>query len=332
MADPVVPEAPPQVQAAPQQEPQLSPRAAEEATRAQIAERVMARVQPEAGGDGTGSPATAPPQGAPGDGAGGETPGDGSQPGAGGTDAAEIPTDPAKFREYLAAREEELEQRARERLDNQKRSLLGSVQAEQRRARNSQLLTELEELSDESLRDRIKDPEVAAALAEVAASESAVVEEQARQYVMSKTMPQMFAAGARIVEAGGADLIATFNDQAKIAEINAREDGVWGFVVDEAIAAGGKQAVEKFKKSAEYAKAIQDAKDQAVHDALGGIGAQPARDSRAAPGGTAVPQGATAQERAVMRARERFGADAPTVDLEELAQLQGGRRRTAVRN
>jgi hypothetical protein len=112
----------------------------------------------------------------------------------------------------------------------------------------------------------------------------------------------------------------------KAQEIADSELGAFGWLVTQALEAGGKQAVEKFKGSAEYKNAIAAAAKAAVQDALPQMGGRPERGTGTRPPSTTpqAPEGSTPEERAVLRAAAATGRS--DFDITELSGVRRGRR------
>lgn len=196
-------------------------------------------------------------------------------------------SDPAAFQSWLDARDAKRQADFDARMENQRKSLTGSFQAERQRERRQALLGELDGMDPVERDERLRtDPEAAQANAERAQQSGGANEEAARTYAFTKQAPLIFNAASAIKDAGGPDIEEVFGDAARAAEIAQRPNGVFGWLVDTAIEHGGKAAVEKYKNSAEYKNALEDARQQAVRDAFPGMGAPPARGSGTRPAST----------------------------------------------
>lgn len=236
--------------------------------------------------------------------------------------------DPTAFAAWLDARDARAERTAKERLDNQRRSILGDVEAERRRNSNEALLKELDELDDEELADRIRsgDRKAIEAIATRVQSSGADVQAAAKMEVVTQQVPLMLQAAKRIADAGGPSLHAMLADPdgAEYQAMVKAEGGVFAWLTEQAWQAGGKDAVTRFKQSAEYRNAIEQAKQDAVRDGYSRIGGPPPRDDARPPNLKVAPaQYDNPRQRAVARAMQMTGVN--DVDIDEF----NPRRRTA---
>lgn len=306
---------------------------------AALRERVLATVSQELGVPVPGSEdATAATGSTPsGDGAPAST-----DPPEGGDAGGEAPdpdgpaplNDPAAFAAWLTARDTRISTEHEERMTNQRRSILGSVQAEQERGRQAALLRELDSLTDTELADRVrdgKDPQAVAALAARATENGAVSEEAARTYALTRQAPMIFKAAEAIKAAGGLDINEVFADAAKAQEIADSPGGVFGWLTTAALEAGGTAAVEKFKRSVEYKKALTDAAENAVRDAFPRMGTPPARPTGTQPPSTTAPQldSDNPRVRAAARAAARLGVAFDPTGLSGGGRIGGRRQQVA---
>lgn len=315
------PEGTPEVQApsAPQSEDSLR-----ESVIAHAAEVMRERAgEPEATGEATGekTPAAADGTKAP-EGADSSTP------------TADAPplTDPAAFQAWLDARDARQTADHAAAMEQQKRSITGSFQAEAKRARDSALLKELDEMDPADLGERLrdgKDAEAASVLAQRAQDAGAVNIEGARNYALQTQAPMIFSAAEAIKTAGGPDINEVFADAAKAEQIGQHPAGVFGWLTETALETGARQGVEKFKASAEYRSALEAAADAAIKNAFPNIGTPPIRGTGTRPASTTPGAVEYADDRAaaVAAAARRMEASGRHVDVDPNEFARGRGRR-----
>lgn len=232
---------------------------------------------------------------------------------------------PAYLEKRAAAEAAKLEEVVRERLDNQRRSMIGENEAWKEQQRQQTRLTELLEMSDEDLAALVKtDQDAAQILAAHTAAGDPEVEARAIIKVAERTTPQMFAAAKIIAERGGPDLEAIMAKGEGTPEFDAMrnpEASVYGWLVEQA----STTAVEEFKKSPEFKAALEEARTQGKNDAVGGLG-QPAAAERGVPSRKGQePLSDDPKVRAVQRAAAATGAT--DVDYDEIGAGNGRRSR-----
>ncbi len=185
---------------------------------------------------------------------------------------------------------DEGEVKTRERLDNQKRSMVGEITAERARneaataqVRQTAMLRELDELResdpDAFTRRVTDDPEASKALNErhspvVTAEQQKVLIEQAKLEVVTFQGPQMFMA------LDGLEKVAAEQGDEWQKAVDPATGGIFGHIAREKLAEGIELGVEKFKKSAAYKDELSKAEQRGKQDALteSGMGSPPAND------------------------------------------------------
>ncbi len=184
----------------------------------------------------------------------------------------------------------EQETNARERLDNQKRSMVGEFNAERERSqaetaqvRQAAMVRELDELREQdpdAFTKRVTDDrEAAEALAArhqpvVSAEQLTAIQEQAKLEITKFQAPLMFTALPSIEAA------ATAGGEEWQKIIDPATGGPFGHIAREKFAEGEEAGVEKFKKSAAYKDEITKAEQRGKQDALAesNLGSPPAND------------------------------------------------------
>lgn len=315
MPDPVAPEADQQVQATPLDR---------DAMRTQAMERA-AEAFPD---EDTGTPTAAGGTGAAGSGAE-ETSGGGSADDAkgptgpaGAPDPSDVedepPTEPAALKTWLAERDAKIEAGWKERMENQKRSLVGSFNKEKEEGKLAGTLRELDDLDDDELADRVKkDPDAALALAIRARAGDPVITSAAQKIVTEQTIPRIFAAAEAIKAAGGPDLVAIAEAHGEDWEaITRRPNSFYDWLVEQSLELGGKNAVESFKKSKDYKDAIATAREEGKRDALGEFRSPPSADGVRRPASNAGgPESDNPRVAAIQRAAKILGETVDTSDV-----------------
>ena len=185
---------------------------------------------------------------------------------------------------------DEHETNTRERLDNQKRSMVGerkvseaAAEAATAEVRQTALVRELDELSDsdpEAFAQRVKnDPEASEALNKrhrpvITAEQQKVLIEQAKLEVVTFQGPQMFMA------LDGLEQVAAAQGEEWQKATDPTTGGIFGHIAREKLAEGIGLGEEKYKQSAAFKNEIAQAEQRGKQDALteSGMGSPPSND------------------------------------------------------
>lgn len=226
---------------------------------------------------------------------------------------------------YLTQQQAEYEKKARERLDNQKRSLLAETQAERARVRHLALVEDLDRLREsdpEAFAERVNsDPEAADALARRRAAVAPELMQQARASVVQHQATMLFKARPDIEQ-----FIQEQPDEWNRVTTDMEAGGIFGYIDRTAREEGAKQAIEDFRKSKEFRQLITDAEQRGAQDALGlSPGAPPSFDGSSPPNRPATHYEDPAQQ-AVAEAARAMAASGRRSPISDINAIRAPRR------
>ena len=234
-------------------------------------------------------------------------------------------TDPEARDVWLKERDDAAEEKHRESLENQKRSLEGTFASDREFAAQQRLIKELDDPMERQ--ERLADnPDEAILWAQHQKTNSQTMQAAGNRYFIDSMVPLLRTTLSALD--GMPDFDEFFGDPEKAATAQGLEGGLYEWLATTAMEAGATDAVAKFKESAEFKRLLTETAENAVKDGLPGMGAPPPSSERRPSGPGQAAESDNPRVRAMRNAAKTAGVDLNEDALQDMERNGRGRRRT----